>query len=245
MYDERDGFQELYRDEQAQLDERRVATYLAKVMGWMCVGLLTTLVSAMLCLTSEAVISFFYGTSAIYAVCIAQLVVVAGMSFALNKIGPATATVLFMVYAALTGVTFSALALLFELGSIVLVFGVTAVIFVAMSVYGFATRRDLTRIGTLALFGLLGIILAGVVNLFLNSGMLGFAVTCIGIVIFIALTAYDTQKIKEIYIQAVRQGYDEDSPEVRKVAILGALTLYLDFINLFLKLLTLLGKRRN
>lgn len=245
MYEERNELNSMYAEEKAGLDERRVATYLAKVMGWMCLGLFTTLVFAMVCMTSPAVIYYLSYTNAIYGIFIAQLVVVMAMSFGMNRVGPGAATVMFMLYAALTGVTFSALFMMFEIYSVIFVFGITAIVFVSLAVYGFVTKRDLTRIGTLAIFGLLGIILAGIVNWFIGSSMLDFGITCIGIVIFIALTAYDTQKIKAFYISAVESGYDEYSPEVRKLAIFGALTLYLDFINLFLKLLRLLGKRRN
>lgn len=225
--------------------EQQVAVYLAKVMGWMCVGLLTTLVSAMLCLSSGAVMNLMFGRNAVFGIFIAQLVVVAGMSFYMHKMSAGVATVMFMVYSALTGVTFSALYLLFEMSSIIYVFGITAVTFVALSVYGFVTKRDLTRIGSLAMCGLIGIIVAGIANYFLGSSMLNFGITVVGIIIFIALTAYDTQRIKAIYLDTVSAGYHEESPEVRKLAIYGALTLYLDFINLFLKLLRLLGRRRS
>lgn len=229
--------------EQAAEAQQRVALYLARVMGWMCVGLLTTLAVA---LASVALLGdLFLTTNAVYGVVIAQLVVVLAMSAGMRRMGPAVATVLFMVYAALTGVTFSALFFLFELSSLVYVFGFTAAVFVGMSVYGFVTRKDLTRMGSLLLFGLLGIILAGVVNLFLRSSMLDFAVTSIGILIFIGLIAYDTQKIKNIYLGASEAGYEDEHPELQKYAIYGAFTLYLDFINLFLKLLRLLGRRRN
>lgn len=225
--------------------DQRVALYLAKVMGWMCLGLLTTFVSCLVCL---AVPSIFYAlissTNMMYAIMIAQVLVVIAMGATVNRISAGTATVLFMVYAALTGVTFTVLTILFEMISILYVFGLTALIFVALAVYGFVTKRDLTRVGTLAMFGLFGIIIGGLVNMFMGNVVMDLAITAIGIIIFIALTAYDTQKIKSIYTQAIAQGYDEDSQQVRKLAIFGALNLYLDFINLFLKLLRLLGKRR-
>lgn len=237
---------QLYYDQQAF--EQRVAVYLAKVMGWMCVGLLTTLVVGMLCLagmlSNEQVYNALTSNSVLFGVIIAQIVVVIAMSAAMNKINAATATVMFMAYAALTGVTMSFIALWYTGESILFVFGLTAFIFVSMSVYGFVTKKDLTRIGSLAIFALMGIILGSVVNMFLRNTMFDLAITCIGIVIFIILIAYDTQKIKGFYTGAIQAGFDEDSDPVRKLAIFGALSLYLDFINLFLKLLRLFGKRR-
>ena len=113
-----------------------------------------------------------------------------------------------------------------------------------MSVYGFVTKKDLTTIGRLCFFALIGIVVAMVANFFLGNAMVDFAITVIGVVVFIGLIAYDTQNIKGIYRQATVNGYDEHSAEVRKLAIIGALKLYLDFINLFLMLLRLLGRRR-
>ena len=245
-YDEKPTMYEQETMEYAKVSrDQRVALYLAKVMGWMCLGLFTTFVSCFLCL---AVPSIFYtlisSTTIMYGIMFAQVGVVIAMGAAINRISAGTATVLFMVYAALTGVTFTVFTILFEMISILYVFGLTALIFVALSVYGFITKRDLTRVGTLAMFGLFGIIIGSLVNMFIGNSVMDLAITAIGIVIFIVLIAYDTQKIKGIYIQTIAQGYDEDSQQVRKLAIFGALTLYLDFINLFLKLLRLLGKRR-
>lgn len=242
MYEQENQF---YAQQSQQEGERRVAIYLAKVMGWMCVGLLTTLVSCLLCLSVPAIYyTLLSSVNMMYGIMIAQLVLVIAMSGLANKVSAGTATVLFMVYAALTGVTFTILTVLFEAVSILYVFGLTALVFVSLAVYGFATKRDLTRIGTLALFGLFGLIIGGIVNIFMGNGVVDFAITVVGIVVFLALTAYDTQKIKTIYSDAIAAGYDEESQQVRKLAIFGALNLYLDFINLFLKLLRLLGKRK-
>ena len=145
-----------------------------------------------------------------------------------------TAMLLFILYAFMTGLTLSVIFLVYQLGSIVTIFGVTALIFGAMSLYGYQTKRDLTGIGTMAIFGLFGIVIAGLVNLFFQSSLANFIISAIGVVVFIGLTAYDTQKIKSMNIIG-NEGTDED----RKEAIIGALTLYLDFINLFLDLLSL------
>ena len=232
-------------EQQGEL-ELRSALYLAKVMGWMCVGLLTTVVAAMACLNVPAIFTMVFGSGfGVMGIFVAQILVVIMLSSMINKMSPAMATVMFMVYAGLMGLTMSVFVLAYELASLLTAFGVATFVFLTMAVYGFTTKKDLTGIGRLAFFGLLGVILAGVVNfVFLRNTLMDFAVTCIGIVVFIGLTAYDTQKIKHIYQTATVGGYDEDSDELRKLAIFGALTLYLDFINLFLKLLRLLGRRR-
>lgn len=242
MYD--DNQNDFYQQEQAAYTDQSVARYLARVMGWMGLGLLTTLVMSFVCLIVPSIFHTLYN-GGYTVVFVAQLVVALVFSFALRKLSPGAATVLFMGYAALTGATFTSLFVIFELFSLVYVAGITGLIFFAMSVYGFVTKRDLTRIGALAMFGLLGIIVAGVANWFMGSSMLDFGITVVGIIIFIVLIAYDTQKIKDFYIGAVTSGYDDESPEVRKMAIYGAFALYLDFINLFLKLLRLFGRRRS
>ncbi|MGI6403395.1 MAG: Bax inhibitor-1 family protein [Oscillospiraceae bacterium] len=224
----------------------RSAIYLAKVMGWMCVGLFTTVVSAMLCLAIPALWQLVFGSGiGFFGVLIAQVVLVLALSARIHRMSAATATVMFMLYSAVTGLTMSALTVAYRLDSIILSFGVTTALFLVMSLYGLVTRKDLSRWGSLLFFGLLGIILAGVVNLFLGSSTMDFLITVVGILIFIGLIAYDTQKIKAIYQSSLAQGYDDEDDLLRKLAIFGALTLYLDFINLFLKLLRLLGRRRD
>ena len=223
--------------------ETRSAIYVAKVMGWMCVGLLTTVVTAMAALTVPAVWNLVFGGGFIFIV-IAQFVMVLALSAGIQRMSPATATVMFMVYSGLTGLTMSVFVLLYDLSSLILAFSVTTFMFLTMSAYGFITKKDLTSLGRLAFFGLIGIIVAMIANIFLGNAMLDFAITIIGVLVFIGLIAYDTQFIKSNYQQAMSAGYDEYSDEVRKLAIIGALKLYLDFINLFIMLLRLLGRRR-
>jgi uncharacterized protein len=150
-----------------------------------------------------------------------------------------TAMILFVLYSVLTGLTLSVIFLVYELGSIVSIFGIASLIFAAMSIYGYTTKKDLTGIGTIAIFGLIGIIIAGIVNIFLQNSVFQTIISIIGVIVFIALTAYDTQKIKSMNIIG-----NERTEEDTKEAIIGALTLYLDFINLFLKLLSLFGSRK-
>ncbi len=233
------------RERQDELASRS-GLYLAKVMGWMCVGLFTTVVSAMLCLSVPGFWNFVFGSGiGFFGVLITQIVLVLALSARIHRMSPATATVMFMLYSAVTGLTMSSLIVAYRLDSLILSFGVTAVLFLAMSLYGLATRKDLSGWGNLLFFGLLGILAAGVINMFLGSPMMDFIIVAVGILLFIGLTAYDTQKIKAIYQSALAQGHDDEDDMVRKLAIFGALTLYLDFINLFLHLLRLLGRRRN
>lgn len=231
------------RMEWMQQQEHEVAVYLAKVMGWMCVGLLTTLAVGLFFLAVPQALYALYSSKLMYVTLFAQLGVVIGMSAAINKLSPTAATVLFMVYAALTGVTFTSLFLIFDTFSLIYVFGICAMVFMLMAVYGFTAKRDLTRIGRLAFFGLIGIILAGIINFFVASSPLDMLISIVGIVVFIVLIAYDTQHIKMMYYGTAERGMG-DSPMAHKLAIYGALMLYLDFINLFIKLLYLLGNRR-
>jgi len=152
---------------------------------------------------------------------------------------PAVATMVFFIYAGLTGVTFSVLFMIYTASSIASTFFVTAVTFGGMSAYGYMTKRDLSSWGSFLFMGLFGIIIASVVNIFMQSTALYWAVTYAGVLIFVGLTAYDTQKIKRM-----GASIDSSSDDGRRMAILGALNLYLDFINLFLMLLRIMGNRR-
>ena len=142
-----------------------------------------------------------------------ELALVFGLSWGIKKMNAMTATIMFILYSFVTGLTLSVIFLVYQLGSIVSIFGVTAVIFTLMSVYGYYTKRDLTGIGTLAFFGLIGIIIAGLVNLFVQNTMADFIISAIGVIVFIALTAYDTQKIKSMNIIG-NEGTEEDKKEV-------------------------------
>ena len=157
----------------------------------------------------------------------------------INKMNAITAITLFVLYSVITGLTLSVIFLVYELGSIVSVFGIASLIFAAMSIYGYTTKKDLTGIGTIAIFGLIGIIIAGIVNMFLMSSMLHFITSVLGVVIFVGLTAWDTQRIKDNYSES----FGEETNN--KMAVFGALNLYLNFINLFQYMLQFMGSRRN
>jgi FtsH-binding integral membrane protein len=161
------------------------------------------------------------------------------LSFAINKLSAGVATGLFIFYSALTGFTLSTLFFIYTASSIASTFFITSGTFAIVSAYGYFTKTDLTKFGNLMLMGLIGIIIASLVNFFLQSEAVMWAVTYIGVVVFVGLIAYDTQRIKRM-----ANGLDDDGDVQRKAAVVGALALYLDFINLFLKLLRLLGQRR-
>ena len=169
---------------------------------------------------------------------LAPLGVVFYMSFNIAKMTSAKAQSTFWVFAALMGASLSSIFLMYTGESITRVFFITAGTFGAMSIYGYTTKRDLTKLGSFLMMGLFGIIIASIVNIFMKSSMMYFVISILGVLIFVGLTAYDTQKIKNMYLVS-------DSGELMgKKAVMGALTLYLDFINLFIMLLRLFGQRR-
>lgn len=169
----------------------------------------------------------------------AQVGAVLFLSLRINHLQASTARLIFFAYAVLMGLSLSSVFLVYTGASLSRVFFITSSVFGAMTLYGYVTKRDLTGFGSFLFMGLIGIVLASLVNIFLKSSMMDFIVSVLGVLIFTGLTAYDTQRIKEIY-------YENDSGEVQsKKAVMGALALYLDFINLFLHLLRFLGDRRN
>ena len=169
---------------------------------------------------------------------LAPLGVVIYMSFGIARMSASKAQTLFWVFAALMGASLSSIFIIYTGASITRVFFITAGTFGAMSIYGYTTKKDLTKMGSFLMMGLFGIIIASVVNIFMKSSMMYFVISILGVLIFVGLTAYDTQKIKNMYLAS-------DSGELMgKKAVMGALTLYLDFINLFIMLLRLFGQRR-
>lgn len=216
------------------------ARFIQRVYSWMTIGLLLTAVVAyFVAITPEAINLIFSNRWVFYILLLAELGAVIYLSTMISKMSASTATFVFLGYSILSGITFSAIFLAFTLSSIGMTFAITAGMFGIMSLYGYVTKTDLTTVGNIAFMGLIGIILASLVNLFFQNPMADWIITYIGIIVFVALTAYDTQKIKEYNIIG-NEGTEDDHKE----SIMGALTLYLDFVNLFLKLLNLFGKRR-
>jgi uncharacterized protein len=212
--------------------------HMQRVYGYMAGGLtLTGLVAY------AAAASGFYqaiaGTPVLWIVMLAPLGFVLALSFGIQRMSAGTAMVLFWIYAAVMGLSLGGIFLVFTGTSIARVFIITAATYGAMSLYGYTTKSDLSRFGSFLLMGLIGIVIASIVNIFIGSNALQFAISIIGVIVFVGLTAYDTQRIKEMYLES-------DSDEVAgKKAIIGALALYLDFINLFMLLLQLFGQRRD
>jgi FtsH-binding integral membrane protein len=174
-----------------------------------------------------------------YGLLLGELALVFSLVGFIKKMPSSVATVMFVLYSFVTGLTLSVIFLVYEISSIGFVFLLTAGMFGVMSVYGYVTKKDLTGVGSIMIMALIGVIIASIANFFLNSSVLDWILSFISVIIFTALTAYDTQKIKKMNVLG-NEGSDED----KKEAIMGALSLYLDFINLFLNLLRLFGKRR-
>lgn len=220
-----------------------VNEYIRSVYNWMAVGLAITGFLAYYVSGNETIRNLVLGNSMIFIVLIlAELGLVFAIAGMINRMSAGTATALFVLYSALNGLTLSFIFLVYTTASIGRTFFICAGTFVACSVYGWTTKRDLTSFGGFLMMGLFGIIIATLVNIFIRSDAVTMAVTYLGVFIFVGLTAYDTQKIKNM---ALTQPDGLDGQVVRKGAILGALSLYLDFINLFLMLLRIFGTGRD
>jgi len=226
-------------------------SYMLKVYNYMASGILITGFISLILFKLSVVTSAdgsitgltnlgnaLYNSALMWVVMLAPLGVVFYMSFGIRKMTAAKAQGTFWVFAALMGASLSSIFLVYTGASITRVFFITAGTFGSMSIYGYTTKRDLTKLGSFLMMGLFGIIIASIVNIFMQSTMMYFVISIIGVLIFVGLTAYDTQKIKNMYLAS-------DTGEIMgKKAVMGALTLYLDFINLFIMLLRLFGQRR-
>jgi FtsH-binding integral membrane protein len=220
--------------------------YMLRIYNYMTVGLVLTGVTAWTVVNTSLGNLFFQQTAQGFSLSglgwiafLAPLALVFVFSFGIQRMSVGTAQALFWVYAALMGVSLSPILLLYTDVSIARTFFITAATFGAMSLWGYTTTRDLTGMGRFLIMGVIGIIIASIVNIFLGSTALDFAISFIGVIAFTGLTAYDTQKIKEMYYVG------DDGTVAGRKAIMGALTLYLDFVNLFLFLLRLFGSQRN
>ena len=219
----------------------RVNEFIRSVYNWMAIGLGITGFIAYYVAHSPSITGLIFGNPIIfYGMIIGELGLVFFLSARVSKIQASTATSLFVLYSALNGATLSFVFMIYTSSSITSTFFICAATFVTCSIYGMVTKRDLTSLGGFMAMGLIGIIIASVVNLFLRSSGMSMIISYIGVIVFVGLTAYDTQKLKAM---AVSQPAGLDAGVVKKGAIMGALTLYLDFINLFLMLLRILGNR--
>ena len=221
---------------------------MTRVYTWMTAALCITAATAWFTASSPALLSLLFGNSvAIWVLFIAELGLVMGVSAGINRLSPTTATALFLLYALVNGLTLSVIFFAYELGTIFQAFAASALTFGAMSFVGATTKRDLSGLGGILFMALIGLIIASVINIFWANSTLDAIITYVGVFIFVGLTAYDTQKIKAMTAAAEDSqalGYG-DAALPRRLAILGALTLYLDFINLFLYILRLFGRSRD
>lgn len=222
-------------EEQAKLER----SFLTRTFLWMSLGLVITAVVAAVTANSETLLRLIYGNPwVMWGLLIAQFAVVITLTVAVNKLAPMIATLIFFGYAALTGLTFSSILLVYTASSVASTFVVTAGMFGVLVIIGMTTKMDLTGIGTLAFIGLLGIILMSLVNFFLQSETLYWIISIAGVIVFVVLIARDAQRLKQMATQL-----DPNSDQASRASILGALSLYLNFINLFLFLLRILGRR--
>ena len=206
-----------------------------KMFTWLFIGLLITFASGYaLTLNEELMIEVL--AIGFLPIVIIEIVIALVLGIRIAKMHPLTMKILYVIYSILTGITFSVIFVAFEVSSLISIFIITAIIFALLAFYGYTTKRDLTKIGTIALIALLTIIITGILNIFIfKSTMLDTALTIIGVLIFIAYIAYDVNKVKQLMLAIGEE----------KAAIYGAFQLYLDFINLFIRLLELFGKRRD
>lgn len=207
-----------------------------KVFMWMFIGLLISFGTGYYVYNNPNMLYNIFSTSMYYIIIIAELLIVIFLSARIQKMNPLTAMISFVLYSIVTGLTLSIVFVMFEMSSIIYIFLITAFIFLVFALLGYFTKIDLSKYSTIFLMGLFGIIIATIVNIFLNNETFDIILSWIGVILFVGLVAYDIQKIKR---------YENIIDDNNKIAIIGALDLYLDFINIFLRLLNLFGKSKN
>ena len=237
----RDLFPSLWGS-QEDLD-RGVSSCLARVFMRMFAALLVTAAVSYGIYEVFGTVEFLTNNMPLFiGIIIAQFIIVIILSFTWMKLSPIVSNIMFFVYAATMGVTLSIIFIAYDLGTIFQAFGVSALMFAAMAIYGTITRRDLTKLGSLCFMALIGIILASLLNaFFFRNDTISIIVNYVGVLVFVGLTAYDTQVIKRMLAEANATNQEE---AIKKISVIGALKLYLDFINLFLKILSILGRKK-
>ena len=221
----------------------RVNAFIRSVYNWMAIGLALTGFTAFYVASSPALIQIIFGNQMVlFGMIIGELAMVFYLSARVQRMKASTATSLFVFYSILNGATLASIFLVYTASSIATTFITCALTFAACSVYGMVTKRDLTSMGGFMMMGLIGIIIASLINMFFRSPGLSMIISYVGVFVFVGLTAYDTQKLKQM---ALTQPMDASGAMVRKGAIMGALALYLDFINLFLMLIQIFGVSRD
>lgn len=225
-----------------------LSAVMSRVYAWMTAALLLTAGTAYITAKTPALLQLIYGNSAaIWVLFLGELGLVMGISAGITRLSPTTATALFLLYSVVNGLTLSSIFFAYSMGTIYQAFAAAALTFGGMSLVAYTTKKDLSGLGGILIMALIGLIIASVINIFWGNSAMDAIITYVGVFIFVGLTAYDTQKIKQMSY-AVEQGSVmgyTDAAAPRRIAILGALTLYLDFINLFLYILRLFGRSRD
>ena len=239
MEDKKLNYWDLSAERQMEVSEA-FPVLMRKVYVWMTLALLITGMTAYYVATNEVILTAILTNKVLFfGLLIAELVLVIAVSAAINRLSLMMATLMFILYSVINGATMSVIFLIYQATSIATVFFITAGTFGAMAAIGYTTKKDLSSMGRILFRGLIGLVIATVVNLFIKSDTMTLILSYIGVIVFVGLTAWDSQKIKQMLMQA--PDVDEAS---QKVALLGSLELYLDFVNLFLYLLRIFGKRR-
>lgn len=219
--------------------EEGLRGFMQRVFVYMGLGLAVTGLAAFFAVTNPSLQAFLFAPGMSWVILLAPLALVMFLSFRINSMSFSAAQTTYWIYAALMGLSLTPVLMMYQIESVARIFFITASVFGSMALYGYTTKKDLTSMGSFMLMGLIGVIVASLVNIFMQSNMMTLVTSALSVIIFTGLTAYDVQKLKDIYYQA-------DTPETSgKMAVMGALTLYLDFINLFLALLRLFGNRRD
>lgn len=227
----------MYNQQSSITNRKEISQAMISVYNWMSAGLCLTGFTAYYISTQQTMLKILFNPIMFIGLIIAEFALVMAISAGINKMHSSTATGLFLLYSILNGLTLSIIFLAYTSTSIATTFFVTAGMFGAMSFYGYVTKQDLSGFGKMFMMAIIGLIIASVVNLFLQNPILYWVVTYIGVIVFVGLTAYDTQQIKMMLARSY------GGEQVAKIAIIGALKLYIDFINLFLFLLRIFGRR--
>ena len=226
----------------AQQAATAFSALMRKVYVWMTLALAVTGITAYAVANSYSLMSMLFSNQAVFWVlAIVEIGLVIGLSAAINKLSFATAAIMFVIYSIINGLTMSVIFIVYTTSSIAVTFFITAGAFAGLALIGYFTKKDLSTMGKFLMFALIGVIIASIVNIFVKSSGLEFVISIIGVLLFAGLTAYDSQKIKEMFLAYGNEVNDQ----TQKLAVLGSLTLYLDFINLFLYLLRFLGRARD
>jgi len=218
--------------------DEKMSLFFTKVYLWMFIGLLISAGVSYITSINTTMLAIY--AKSYLVIVLLEFVVVIGLSSAIRKISPSVAKLLYILYSALNGFTLASIFMIYKLDSIIMVFLASALLFAILAIYGYITKADLTKFGRILFVGLIAIIIMSLINIFVGGSRLGIILSILSILIFLLLTAYDMQKLKRIYY-----AYENDEFMTDKMSIYGALDLYLDFINIFINLLRLFGRRRD